>query len=481
MMLRPETIPTVVALYLFWLLGLYVVTRSPRSAVSQLAAAAQFSLALFLFGEALQGSAGDETEWRRWTAPFWSGVPLSAILWPAVVVQLTRSHGAGASIQLLRRGGYAAFAVVAGGEALSALLGLFDGPIYHWSGPTVAASGLLHARPGPLYGPFALVTLLATSGPVLLLELLRRETRPDSSLRPQLRWLMWSGIAFWASATYLTANAFFGLGLPTYPGHLTLAIGTAAMAWNVAQYSALLEGEVLVRDFFYFLTASTVLAAFYSAVYLVSGQPFSQRWLLALLLLVLGTVAVQALFFEAGRQVLDYLFFRREVRDLRQRLRSVETRAARQLSADAPVATLTALDGEGLQNQVADAMRQLHSVGALAEHPLLAMLPNAHRQAADLSGGDGSPLARGRALQTLLLRSVERLRPEGQRPAQITPGWLQYLALEEEYVNGRPNKDLAQDFHVSEATFHRARRQAIAHLTAELAAQEERGAVVERK
>ncbi|HLF08378.1 MAG TPA: hypothetical protein VI789_03400, partial [Dehalococcoidia bacterium] len=122
-----------------------------------------------------------------------------------------------------------------------------------------------------------------------------------------------------------------------------------------------------------------------------------------------------------------------------------------------------------------------HSVGALAEHPLLAMLPNAHRQAADLSGGDGSPLARGRALQTLLLRSVERLRPEGQRPAQITPGWLQYLALEEEYVNGRPNKDLAQDFHVSEATFHRARRQAIAHLTAELAAQEERGAVVERK
>src|SRR3972149_2212057 len=111
--------------------------------------------------------------WRRWTAPFWSGVPLSAILWPAVVVQLTRSHGAGASIQLLRRGGYAAFAVVAAGEALSALLGLFDGRTYPWNGPTVAASGLLHARPGALYGPLALVTLLATRGPVLLLELLR--------------------------------------------------------------------------------------------------------------------------------------------------------------------------------------------------------------------------------------------------------------------------------------------------------------------
>jgi hypothetical protein len=90
------------------------------------------------------------------------------------------------------------------------------------------------------------------------------------------------------------------------------------------------------------------------------------------------------------------------------------------------------------------------------------------------SGSLGSTSSRGHVLQTLLIHAIRSLKPEGQRPAQLTPGWLHYLVLEEEYVNGRPNNRLAEEFHVSEATFHRARRQAIAHLTAELAAEEQR-------
>src|SRR5574341_2625712 len=132
-MLHPATIPTLIALYLFWLLALYVITRSPRARVSQLAAGAQFGVAFYLFGEAMQGAAASPEEWRLWQAPFWSGVPLAAIFWSAVAVQLVRSHGVGASVRVLEQGGYVAFGVVVVGESLFAVLGLVDGPLYQWS------------------------------------------------------------------------------------------------------------------------------------------------------------------------------------------------------------------------------------------------------------------------------------------------------------------------------------------------------------
>ena len=77
------------------------------------------------------------------------------------------------------------------------------------------------------------------------------------------------------------------------------------------------------------------------------------------------------------------------------------------------------------------------------------------------------------SLREALTQAIGRLRPQGPRPNPgpqgAQGGWLHYLVLQEAYVEGRPNKQIMQRYHLSEGTFHRARRRAIDVLAADLA------------
>jgi hypothetical protein len=71
-----------------------------------------------------------------------------------------------------------------------------------------------------------------------------------------------------------------------------------------------------------------------------------------------------------------------------------------------------------------------------------------------------------------VLHAIEWSRSETPRP---TPGnntgpggWLHYLVLHDAYVDGRPNKQIMQRYHLSESTFHRARRKAVDTLAFDL-------------
>ena len=56
-------------------------------------------------------------------------------------------------------------------------------------------------------------------------------------------------------------------------------------------------------------------------------------------------------------------------------------------------------------------------------------------------------------------------------------GWLHRLVLHEAYVEDRPNQQVMQRYHLSESTFHRARRAAVAAVALDLS---ERGGAVAR-
>src|SRR5687767_7365923 len=60
------SLPTFAAMLLFWLLAAYVLTRSPRSAVSWTAVAAQIATGCYLLGQGMQANAQILEQWLPW-------------------------------------------------------------------------------------------------------------------------------------------------------------------------------------------------------------------------------------------------------------------------------------------------------------------------------------------------------------------------------------------------------------------------------
>jgi hypothetical protein len=82
------------------------------------------------------------------------------------------------------------------------------------------------------------------------------------------------------------------------------------------------------------------------------------------------------------------------------------------------------------------------------------------------TGGSGTTLEQTQALRRVLMESIERLKPEDASPN--SPAALQYQILREEYLDGLPNREILIRHSVSESTFHRNRRDAIAAVAREL-------------
>ena len=117
---------------------------------------------------------------------------------------------------------------------------------------------------------------------------------------------------------------------------------------------------------------------------------------------------------------------------------------------------------------VESALRQINDLPALRQHPLLCQL----ELLGAAEAANGTPLERASRLRAGLEDAIGRLRPPGPRPTPGSSaglgGWLHYVVLHEAYVEGRPNKQIMQRYHLSEGTFHRARRRAIEALAEEL-------------
>lgn len=116
-------------------------------------------------------------------------------------------------------------------------------------------------------------------------------------------------------------------------------------------------------------------------------------------------------------------------------------------------------------------MRRLNDLPGLSQHPLKNYLLTPANPVTDLE--------HAALLRRELEQAIEQLRPPGPRPmpgtSAGTSGWLQYLVLHEAYVEGRPNKQIMQRYHLSEGTFPRARRRAIDALALDLYQRSVRG------
>jgi hypothetical protein len=481
------TAPTFAAALLFWLLAAYILTRSSRNAISIAAVTAVGSTAAFLLGEAMEANASGPDEWLAWARGARWTPPVATVAWYWLTALLIREQEAEAARRYLRIVGYPLGLLFGVIGLIFAAAVYVDDILWVWSeGPyaaTEAASYLPYSVPGgPLHAafvPFVLATAIAAS----LNLVLAWRASSWAGRHGRFTWLLVSSLLFLPEVGSLTTHHFYRIALPTWLNHLALALAMAVMAANIAAYDHLRHGRTIRLDLLYFLSAWALIGAAFAPLFILAGGGYSFR-LLGLLAVTLALAILAHALADPARRVFDPLFFGPEVQRLRSNLAAVAQDAALTRSENFGAllsqaqAEIAEVSREHLVRLTAEALRRLNDPAALAECGLITRLPRtlAAACATGANGQEGTdtPLRQARAMREVLARAIERLKPPDRDAALGAPESLQYHILREEYLLGKPNNQIMTRHSISEGTFHRNRRRAVAILAQELAREEEK-------
>jgi hypothetical protein len=116
--------------------------------------------------------------------------------------------------------------------------------------------------------------------------------------------------------------------LPRAINTVLLIIPVALIGFSVARYSALIDGRTIRRDFVYNGTAIGVITLIYSAITWISVQLFNVPPA-AFVFVILLAITSHSLI-DVTRRNLDFIFYRKEDRDLRRNLRGLASRMGEQ-------------------------------------------------------------------------------------------------------------------------------------------------------
>jgi hypothetical protein len=157
---------------------------------------------------------------------------------------------------------------------------------------------------------------------------LLRSAKIAPALMPRRHLNILSAATLTAGFTGPTALTAFALNIPFPRVILSALLGLAVllMGYGVARYSALVEQRVLGRDLIYNGAATLFVVALYLAV----GWVFVQAYDVppaALAFIVILAIFTHSLV-DIGRRLLDIIFLRRDAREIRAKLRSLMARAA---------------------------------------------------------------------------------------------------------------------------------------------------------
>ena len=472
------SLPSLVAMLLFWMLAAYVLTRSPRSLTALTAVAAQVSAALFCLAQTMEANAPSVGVWLDWSRALEWSAALAPALWYWLTVLLVREREVPANRRYLRLVGYP-LGVLVGAGALGWTAATYAGDsLYVWSAagplpPELAVFFRYNAPTTETYSVVVALVALATLGAGVNCWLGWRHS-PDPEGRQRFAWLALSAGLFVLGAISLAAITW--LRLPTYWlvwSYLAIGAAETAMALNVAASSLFVHGRVIQADFLYFVCGLTVVCLLYVAVLALAGAAYSFE--LLRLLVAAATLAVLShALLDQGRRLLDRMFFAAEVGQLRADLAGLAQSAAVSPDLgpllDRAQADLAEVSARHLARLVEEALRALNRPAVLAQCRLAVRLPRtlaAHR-GEDPAAGPPAPLEQARILRAVLVEEIERLRPAGSAAKPGDPVALQHLILRDEYVLEKPNKQIMIRHSLSEGTFNRNRREAILGLAREL-------------
>jgi len=292
-------------------LGLYIVTRSPRSRLSWLASGTLWALAGYFLNNLtyVQGPPGSRLPW--WWG--WS-VALAVPLWFHLSVSLLPPESA-------RRQRWAVplvYFLTLNWVAMEAFT--------PWvvQGLTTEPSLFSSAqRPGPLYPLFALYLTAVPLWSTYNIALARRSARSDV-MRDQFGLLAWAAALAVFAAAYSGLAVWLGWDAPIVVSSLALAAGVALLGYAVARYNALVEARSLGVDLPYTALAMGLVVIAYLLAAWVSNALFGVPFVAFVFVIMLAVVTHSL--YDHGRSFLDRLFYRKRQQQMRADLRHVISR-----------------------------------------------------------------------------------------------------------------------------------------------------------
>ena len=318
-------------------LGFYIVTRTPRSRRSWLAAITLWCLScLFVYNAlALNLPEGRTVHWLRPVAllvvplwlntilvmpPAWAQSHFHVYLPPLRLPSPVRQR-------LGRLEPFASRAVVPLAYVLALALwisGVF--PLGHLPQDGDTPAILLSDRTvEPLY-PLSLAFLILFGCLALLHLWVSRSEARDRTRRRQFELLFIATVLAGLGGLYLGFGVWLRLPLPSFLSDLAVVAAAALLGYLVAEHHALLEGRAVKQDLMYVALAIGSLAV---ACVLIAELLYLTGHVYSLLtLIVVIIVAISSLMMYDGvRSTLDRLFYRERFRELRANLRSLAREA----------------------------------------------------------------------------------------------------------------------------------------------------------
>jgi hypothetical protein len=304
-------------------LGIYIVTRSPRSGIAWLAGLALWSIAGFFFNVLLAlnpppspallplwmrpllwfwPKGAFDNGWGNWLQG-WQVTP-AIMIWHHVTL-LIRSGCMNPWRWTRVILGYAiAIIAIIGQRYTSLVFTTTNGdPLY-----------LTTLVPGPLYPVYMLALFVFTF--LSLVNLIRSaRAAPTLVQRKQLNLMVAATLIAGLAGPISFLSFKLNFLMPRVTVTLLLGCAIFMIGYGVARYSAFMEGRVIGRDFLYngvviLLIATVYLLVVWSSV-VVYGVPVVGVAIVAILAILTHSLV------DIGRRVFDFVFYSRETRELR--------------------------------------------------------------------------------------------------------------------------------------------------------------------
>lgn len=321
------TAVNLVAMVVSLWLGLYLVTRSWRALISWLAALMVWSVGSLFLYVALRASmpaGGVQGVWLDWLS---QGVKFAPPLLLNLAYLLRCQAGEPRRWErILNLTAISLGYIIVSYQAIDAL---------RWSAlhptPLVVTTRFDVQVSGPSYALFFGVVIVL---PLLaMMDLARaRQELQSPLLRRRMEHLLLATVIAYIGGAFAALASMVHLPLIRFPADAVLGASVAYLAYTVAKYDALIEGRPIERDALYGTIGGLTVAIVYSlvgmALYLAGQVLF-----LAMVLVLVCAIITHALY-DAGRALLDRLFYRGRIRQLRADLRELATEAGTNRSLD---------------------------------------------------------------------------------------------------------------------------------------------------
>jgi GAF domain-containing protein len=316
-------------------LGLYIVTRTPRSRISWLAALTLWSMACFYLHNtvAIHVPGSGVLPWLRPAVMLALPLGFHLVLLLPPGREPSRLDFYLPTLQLpeaIQRGlgrvsspiGRSVVPLAYGLSVALALGGVFPFPMGIPSGEATGPLILLADQIGGPLHPLSMVYLFLFGVLAAIHLWQRRKHAAGAGCKRQYTPLFVAVLLTAFGGAYLGFGISFHLPIPSFPGDLAVGIAVILVGYMVARHNAQVEGIAIDRDLLYIglvVGSFTIFYVVVAQVLYVGGHIFSPLTLILIILMAVTSLML----YDGLRTTVDRLFYREQFQQLRANLRAL--------------------------------------------------------------------------------------------------------------------------------------------------------------